>query len=81
MTDALYPECPECGAQDGIVTAGIGPPDKDHIHTVTELQLACGHTYDDPPMTFDTGTVTLLAYDRPETIYFTDVGGGDPRDE
>lgn len=68
MNDLLYPECPVCGAQDGIHKAVVGPKGPEDMHDVERLILACGHTEDDPDMRLEDGIVSLTRMDSPENI-------------
>lgn len=64
--DALYPECPECAARDGIHRAIVGPA-TGGIHDVEQYELHCGHTMA-PDAKIEEGVVALLKLTDPDTV-------------
>lgn len=68
VRDMLHPECPACGARDGIAKAVVGPEDDGGDHDVERLELACGHVERDPSMRLDAGVVTMIQLSRPDVI-------------
>lgn len=68
VRDLLYPECPSCGARDGIAKAILGPEDADGDHDVERLELACGHVERDPSMRMSATVVQMVRLSRPDVI-------------
>jgi len=66
-SEALYPECSECGAREGIATAIVGPASTEDMHDIEKYELACGHEIR-PEAQISSGIVQMLQIQDPDTI-------------
>lgn len=68
MSDALYPECSECGRTDGIYSAKVCHDSEEGRYEVVEYELECGHTLTDVEAFMDEGIVELFQWTDPGLI-------------
>jgi uncharacterized Zn finger protein len=65
---SLYPECDECGKQEGIARAVVTKKPDSSMYQVKEYFLACGHTKENPEAEMEEGIVELFKIQDPELI-------------
>jgi hypothetical protein len=79
IDDPIWPTCPECGVADGISLAVLDPAEdteRGRAHTVARYELACGHTWEDPPAVMSADMVDMIRLLEPDADRYLTVRGG-----